>query len=260
MNSVLEEILGTGFAKAPNGELYEIKDAISRREGKFIQDIIAEIKPVVSLEVGLAHGISALFICDALKNIPNSRHIVIDPFQLRGGPPGTDWESSWQGLGLHNLREASFEDMIEFYDLPSHQVLPQLEAKKTMIDFAFIDGWHTFDYALIDFFYIDRMLRTGGIVVLDDAHWPSIRKLCRYIVSNRSYTPRSMLPADISKLSIKRRILHYFLSISGISQRTQNIFAPEIRQDDFSLGLHGSCIAFKKEAEDLRRWDYHNYF
>ena len=260
MNSVLEEILRTGFAKAPNGELYEIKDGISRQEGKFLQDIIAEIKPVVSLEVGLSRGISTLFICDALKNITNSRHIVIDPFQLRGGPPGTDWEGSFQGLGLHNLREAGFEDMIEFYDLPSHQVLPQLEAKKIMIGFAFIDGWHTFDYALIDFFYIDRMLRIGGIVAIDDTNWPSVQKLCRYIVTNRSYTPRSMLTTDISKLSIKRRILRYLFSISGISQRVKNIFAPEILQDNFSLGLQGSCIAFRKEADDLRRWNHHKYF
>jgi len=37
-------------------------------------------------------------------------------------------------------------------------------ARGVKIDFAFVDGWHTFDYTLIDFFYIDKILRSGGLV------------------------------------------------------------------------------------------------
>ena len=66
-------------------------------------------------------------------------------------------------------------------------MLPRLTAAGTRIQFAFIDGWHTFDHTLVDFFFIDRMLDVGGIIVMDDVGYPSIRRLCHFILSNRDY-------------------------------------------------------------------------
>jgi len=36
------------------------------------------------------------------------------------------------------------------------KVLPRLLESGKKIDFAYIDGWHTFDYTLLDWCYIDR--------------------------------------------------------------------------------------------------------
>jgi hypothetical protein len=66
--------------------------------------------------------------------------------------------------------------MIELHEAPSFQVLPKLQADGLRIDFAFIDGCHTFDYAMVDFFYIDKMLRVGGVVVFDDEYYPGYSK------------------------------------------------------------------------------------
>ena len=251
MNPVLEEILKTGRTKSSDGELIEIKtSSISRREGDFLQELICELKPVVTLEVGLAYGVSALFICDALQKVPNSRHIIMDPSQ----------HNVWKDIGLHNLREAGFEEMIEFYALPSHQALQQLEAQGRKIDFAFVDGWHTFDYTMVDFFFIDKMLKVGGMVVFDDTNWPGIRKMCRYIATNRSYSVRSMRPANIAKLSIKNLLLDNIQRVPGISKLLRSALKPELIESDTKLGLRGSCIAFKKESEDTRRWDFHQHF
>jgi predicted O-methyltransferase YrrM len=74
----------------------------------------------------------------------------------------------FDGLGLANLDRAGYARLVEFHDEPSYRALPALEAAGQRIEFAFIDGWHTFDYVMVDFFYVDRMLRVGGIVVLDD--------------------------------------------------------------------------------------------
>jgi predicted O-methyltransferase YrrM len=35
---------------------------------------------------------------------------------------------------------------------------------------------HTFDYVLVDFFLTDKLLRPGGIVVIDDYSLPAIYK------------------------------------------------------------------------------------
>jgi len=33
------------------------------------------------------------------------------------------------------------------------------------VDFAFIDGNHVFEYVLVDFFLIDKLLRPGGAII-----------------------------------------------------------------------------------------------
>jgi len=70
---------------------------------------------------------------------------------------------------------------------PSHLMLPGLLERGVKLDLAFIDGWHTFDYTLLDFFYIDKMLRPGGVVLLHDQSWPSKQKVIRFIMTHRRY-------------------------------------------------------------------------
>jgi hypothetical protein len=64
------------------------------------------------------------------------------------------------------------------------RALAEIERSGQRVDFAFIDGWHTFDFALVDFFFIDRISSVGGVVVFDDANWPAIRKVCRFVKTN----------------------------------------------------------------------------
>jgi hypothetical protein len=40
---------------------------------------------------------------------------------------------------------------------------------------------------LVDVFLIDKLLRPGGIVILDDFGYPSIQSVCRYFLSNLRY-------------------------------------------------------------------------
>jgi len=252
MNAVLEELLG-GYTSYPSGERVKVLHAIGRQKGEFLQELIREVRPVVSLEVGLAHGVSALFICEALSKIDNTRHIVIDPYQGRFDMPHYDLrEDGYKGIGLYNLSRAGYDDMIEFHEQPSYRVLPRLEEQERKIDFAFIDGWHTLDYALVDFFYIDKMLNVGGMVVFDDADWPAIRKVIRYVVRNARYSARSMNLHN--RLSTKRLILDQV--VSGIKaglfsdSKLRKVLAPELLESDVKLGLWGPCIGLKKEADD----------
>lgn len=249
MNSVLDEILRTGQVKSPDGESLDAEPvSIPEEKGEFLQELINDLKPTTCLEVGLAYGVSALFICDALSRTINSRHIVIDPSQ----------HDVWKNIGLNNLRTAGYESMIEFYSMPSHRALPKLEAHGRRIDFAFIDGWHTFDYALLDFFFIDKLLEVGGIVVLDDTDWPGIRKLCRYIVTNHAYKPICMFDSPVPDWSLK--LLRLLGHIPYLSNKMCGVLQPDLVQTDVELGLWGECIAFRKESEDMRRWDFFSSF
>ena len=229
MNSVLADLLKTRRALSADGKsTIDVHSNISMDDGELLARLIAERKPKVSLEVGLAFGISALFICEALQQAtPNPKHIVIDPAQHA--------QAYWHGVGLANLQRAGYRDFVEFIEKPSQIALPELITAGRKIDFAFIDGEHLFDHALVDFFFIDQLLNIGGVVVLDDTGWPSIRTLARFIATNRSY-----------------RVIAHVGTDDGPRNRLHRDQSAELKALDQRLGLAGECIAFEKLANDER--------
>ncbi|CAN5719275.1 hypothetical protein BH20ACI3_BH20ACI3_05710 [soil metagenome] len=273
MNPVLERILKTQKVQSADGEIIDLHSQISPAEGEALGDIILQVKPQSSLEVGLAYGISTLFICEALAKVDAERHIVIDPHQFvipdddYFRPSSQQQKKGWQGIGIRHLKEAGYESMIELHNSPSHHVLPRLLEGGRKVEFAFIDGWHTFDYVMVDFFYIDKLLRVGGVVVFDDTAYPSIRKLCRYIVTNLPYTTFPISGSTGPKASAHfKRVIS---KASRISHRTGRIVNPEVSWPDAELGLpQGNYIALRKQGDDLlgdgaggtRRWDAHHVF
>ena len=252
MNAVLKGILETGNATSADGEtINAMSVGVPREEGEFLHAIVSEIKPATSVEVGLAYGVSALFILDALRGTGQGHHIIIDYKQ----------SSLWKGVGLKNLNEAGFKDLYEFREQPAHIALAQLEAQGTQVDFAFIDGKHLYDYTLVDFFCADRILKVGGIIAMDDLWMPSIQKVCAYILTNRAYSVyRTHAPGTDPIQSTGRKLLHQAAKLSPkMAKSLEPMFSrPDIQK---KLGLPNSrWIAFKKEAEDERAWDYHERF
>ena len=258
MNPVLEEMLATKTVVTQSGSTIPLDYNISLEEGHAIQRLIREIKPRTTLEVGCAYGLSTLFICEALAEVGGARHIVIDP----------DQEDGWKGLGLFNARRAGFGDLIEFHNEPSHLALPSLVKAQRRVDFALIDGWHTFDYVLVDFFYVDLLLTVGGIAMLDDTRfYPAIRKVARYVATHRRYEP---LDNGIRRaVTTKRRVLNgvsALLAARPFRAISQYILRPDVLQPDSQLGLPGdNFIAFRKLMDDplgdgsngTRKWDQH---
>jgi hypothetical protein len=77
--------------------------------------------------------------------------------------------------------------VLRFYQAPSDEVLPQLCAQHERFDFAFIDGNHLFDYALVDFFFVDKLLNMGGHIAFDDLWIPAVRKVASFVLKNTAY-------------------------------------------------------------------------
>jgi predicted O-methyltransferase YrrM len=260
MNEVLRSILSSKSVVSDEGITRPLHSNISNEEGNFVQAKIRSSQPRVSLEIGCAYGISSLYICEALREVNATKHVIIDPSQHL--PHGKGPFSGWEGIGLANLRRAGYSDLIEFHEVPSYQCLSRLTEGGTRIDFAFVDGVHTFDYALVDVFLIDKLLNPGGIIVLDDLSYPAIRSLCRYILTNLRYRcagPPSQEPPAWKKLA--------FRVSSKAPLRT--ILAPAISVPDWRLHLPKSnFVALQKVEDDLigegqrttRRWDDHVEF
>lgn len=273
MHSVLGQMLDSQQVVARDGSTIPLNSQISREEGAALQRLIRASKPRVSLEVGLAYGVSALYICEALAEAGGTKHIVIDPYQ-RGAESidfvaGSDhtMRVGFDGLGLLNLERAGYAGLVEFHGEPSFRVLPALERSGQRIDFAFIDGWHTFDYAMIDFFYVDRLLNVGGLLVLDDTVYPALQKLARYIASHRRYATidhgASLVRTHSRRMFDAATALVRWRPIRPIAAR---LFRLKTLKSDASLGLApAQFVAFRKTAEDVlgdgtngsRRWDQH---
>lgn len=233
MNPIIAEILRTRNARAREG-------GISTEEGGFLQEIVMEIRPRISLETGFAYGISALFICEALQKVKGKKHFVIDPNQ----------NSSYEGNGIRNIKKAKYDNLVEFIEVPSEVALPDLLRQRTRIDLAFIDGVHTFDHALIDFFYINKMLNVGGAVIFDDANWPSISRLCRYVSRYPCYKTHASWPArrNLGALTIVAKTFEY------LATRQTKLW-----KNDMSI-FGRRCVVFKKIKEDDRNYDWYREF
>ncbi len=248
---LIEEIFRTGKVADCEGNLYDLGSNVDQKEGNFLFNLIRENNCSKTLEVGCAMGISSLFICSALNGIKGASHTIIDPMQT------TDWHS----IGITQLNKAGIE-YFKLMEEPSEFALPRLAEKGEKYDFCFIDGWHTFDHTLIDFFYIDRMLEPGGIVAIDDITFPGIKKLMRYIVNYPNYKVIGHVPAENHRSlmgHVYDGIIASFRPLSHLfpMKMRYRIFSDNVIRPDCKLRLDSSMIALQKTAPDNRRWDWY---
>jgi hypothetical protein len=78
------------------------------------------------------------------------------------------------------------QDKVTFIVESSDTALPNL-AVKDRLDFAFIDGEHGYPFAALDWHYIDKHMKVGGIVGFDNAEIPSVHNHCDFLEINKSY-------------------------------------------------------------------------
>jgi predicted O-methyltransferase YrrM len=242
VNPVLERILDSRVV-ADGHDTYPLHSNMQPEEGRLIQQIIATVKPSTTLEVGMAYGVSTLYICDALARLAKPiRHIAIDPYQ----------STVWRGIGLGHVREAGFDTFVEVHEQGSEFVLPRLLAEGIAIELAIIDGWHTFDHALLDFFYINRMLSVGGVAVFDDVNYESIHKLVRYILNYPGYEVIAAAGSAEGPPSLFGRVRRRFARTTI----AKKVLREDLLTRPWDAGW-GSCVALRKRAADTRNFDWY---
>ena len=198
---LLHEIYATRMVTKADGSSIQVRDFISPSFAEALYRTVLARRPALVIEVGMAHGLSALSILSALRDAGGGRLISIDPAQ----------STDYAGIGILNVRRAGLDAFHELIEASSFQVLPQLLGAKTQLDFAYIDGWHTFDYALLDFFYVDKMLRQGGCVAFNDCGWQSVHRVISFVQTHRKYREIDVgLPPDYRGGSLLSTLVHIF--------------------------------------------------
>lgn len=195
--------------------------SISLPHAEALFETVRRQRPEVAIEVGMAFGVSTLAILTALREL-GGRLVSIDPSQ----------SSVWKGAGLEAVARAGLaehHELIEDYD---YNALPRLLASGTRCELAYIDGWHTFDHAFLDWWYVDKMLSVGGVVGMNDCGWPAVNKVIRFLLGHREYSEMDVgLPRSPVRSAFRWR------------KRRQS-------QDRY----------FRKDAEWEPRWDFYAPF
>ena len=133
-----------------------------------------------TIEIGLGYGFSALHLCEGLlsNGRPDARHVVLDPSQA----------TRFADCGLQVLEEAGISSLVEHHAEISEIALPQFLKEGRRFDLGFIDGNHRFDGVFLDLFYLGRMVRRGGIIMLDDYDYPGIERAVSFFLTNLEWT------------------------------------------------------------------------
>jgi predicted O-methyltransferase YrrM len=175
--TVIAEVYEDGSVLDEHGVSYPLgTHSVSKRRGETLRDLVVLEGAASTIEVGLAWGLSCLFLCEGLlrsgRGLP--RHVAIDPFQSGG----------WGNAGLVLMRRAGLAPVVEFLELDSKVALPQLLHAGRRFDLGFVDGDHKFESVFADMLYMTRLVKPGGLIVVDDVWMPAIRLAVAYFETN----------------------------------------------------------------------------
>ena len=244
MNDIIKKIYASGEVTGQSGKVHKLHSAIDPEEGEFLYQIIHDDPGIIkTLEVGCAYGLASLHICFALQGRPGASHTIIDPHQNK----------YWDGVGIRNLKESGI-DFITFIEDKSEFALPLLlSGKEGQFDFIFIDGWHTFDHTMLDCFYSTRLLRTGGLLVIDDVTYPSVRRAVDFLKCYPCYEESGAVSKKI-KTTWKQYIARA-MAYPVSRHKWSKILNPGLYRkifDDETVCM----LALRKTMEDERNWEW----
>jgi predicted O-methyltransferase YrrM len=194
LRAIIDRLVSEGktVSRSDDSEHQLFPVAISLAEGRALRDWVLRESVTDTIEIGLAYGFSALFVCEALvrnggKNGGKiARHVTIDPFQSEG----------FKNCGLQLLEEAGVADLIEFYSEASQILLPRFLRQNRTFEFAFVDGSHLFERVFLDLVYLGRIVQPGRIIFVDDYQLPAIARAVSFCLTNLGWTIEEISPAD----------------------------------------------------------------
>ena len=134
--------------RGSDGDLHVV-DGVTRitwEQSERLAELHERVRPDLSVETGLAYGFSTLPILDAMDQHQYGRHIAIDPTQMR---------KPWYGVAYTSIQELGLGSRFTLVETPSDQALVVLIKARERIQFIFLDGVHSLDGYMTDFFLAD---------------------------------------------------------------------------------------------------------
>jgi predicted O-methyltransferase YrrM len=197
LSRYVQRIYDRGWVEGEGGSRVPLEPhSLPRADAREIRELAVAEGVGRTLEVGLGLGLGTLTLCEALLEggRPHARHVVVEAF------PG-----DFDGAGVSTIAAAGVEHLVEQVHEESQLALPRLAAEGRVFDLALIDGDHRFEGVFLDLCFADRLVRPGGLVLVDDLWMSSIRLAVSYVERNLGW---ELLPDAIKRAFRWRRIRH----------------------------------------------------
>lgn len=150
------------------------------------------ISPARTMEIGVFEGRTTFWMLDTYTSIQS--HIAIDPFRGNYEVDDTILDMVKDRF-LENLSQCNHKNKVRFYECRSVDVLCDI---KDTFDFIYIDGDHTSSSVLEDVVRSFQMIRSGGVLLLDDAtRWKYTKHASKEKSGDPSLSPRLAIDAFI---------------------------------------------------------------
>ena len=234
-----------------SGERVQLHSNTSMEQGLFLQKIFDLIRPEKSIEIGFAYGISTMFILEKHRDI-NSKdqaHLVIE------------YDNSWGNAAIHNIRKEGLSKYLDIRQDYSDKVLTQLFHQNHRIQYAYIDTSKQFDVVMQDFYFINKLLDVGGVIIFDDCGggFPGIQRVARFINAlpyYKVFEGHNKLK-DTTMKKIAETIVSFLVWTVPFKKR---LYPTIDFRTDKQLNLDFYCIAFQKTGTDEREWNWDQPF
>jgi predicted O-methyltransferase YrrM len=149
-----------------------------------LHELVARQDCTNVLEIGMGSGTSSVVMLAALAGKAGARLTSVDPFQT----------ANFQRSGRGRVERMGYGDRHRLIEEPDYLAMPQLLSSGERFDFILVDGYHSFDYTLVDVFYADLLLRPNGILAVHDSSWPAVLKTLAFLEAHKDYTRLSPAP------------------------------------------------------------------
>lgn len=211
LSPAIKTLTSSGTIVGRSGRMHPVQGTSTINNLVVISNLMNEMKTTHTLEIGMAYGASTIAFCamHSTLNLQESEHVAIDPFQLK----------AYDDCGVLSVQNANLDRYLKIYYEPSCYVLPQLIQQGKRYDLIYIDGSHLFEDAFLDAYFALRLLRSGGVVLLDDSSDPHVAKVISFLRSNLR-TGIEQIDLTPYRLSNQTNIRYYLARQFGRVQLT----------------------------------------
>jgi predicted O-methyltransferase YrrM len=182
--SIVAHTLQRAFpGKAIRAQRAFTRAGMSPEELVRLYELVLTNKCTKVLEIGMGSGTSSIVLLSALETLGGTLTSV-DPFQT----------SSFQRVGRELIERFGHSVRHRLIEKPDYVAMPELTVAQERFDMVLVDGYHSFDYTLVDMFFADLLLQPGGILAVHDSSWPAVLKSIQFFEAHKDYTRLSPPP------------------------------------------------------------------
>jgi cephalosporin hydroxylase len=133
--------------------------------------LVRALKPVVAVETGVLHGLTTIFLLQALRRNGSGQLISVDmPSYPQSGPANED---GYRGVLPVNKEPGWIVPRDTYHNWQlrigvSQDILPKLASENLEIDFFCHDSEHTFRTMWFELDWAWKHLKAGGVIVCDN--------------------------------------------------------------------------------------------